>query len=77
MPAIDGKYLSAGIAALGVFALAAAGFVRISTPGEDECQKQLTEAKVQLAAAQARLELLTEAKDACKEALQSLSERNP
>jgi len=83
----DSKYLSAGLAALGVVALAAAGFVTITTPGEEECKQELvdvrfelrtelTEVKIQRADAAARLELLTEAKDACKTALEALMEND-
>ena len=71
---LDSKYISAGLAAMGVVALAAAGFVTISTPAEAECQKELTETKVKFADASARLELLTEAKDACKDALKAVME---
>lgn len=74
---LDSKYLGAGLAAIGVVALAAAGFVTITTPGEEECNANLTEARVDLADKSARLELLTEAKDACKTALESLTESTP
>jgi len=73
---INSQYLSAGLAAIGVVALAAAGFVTITTPGEQECASELTETRVQLAGASARLELLTEAKDACKTALETLTDRS-
>jgi len=66
---LDPKYISAGLAAIGVIALAAAGAVQITTPEAQECHEDLSEAKVELADAKARLELLTEAKDACKDAL--------
>jgi hypothetical protein len=72
----DSKYVSAGIAALGVLALAAAGFVSITTPGEEECREELTEFKVSAASCTTRVELLTEAKDACKDALKSLTEND-
>ena len=60
---IDSKVL-AGLGALGVVAAALAGYVTITTPSEQECQ---------IADASARLELLTEAKDACWVALESMS----
>lgn len=76
-----GKYVSAGMAAFGVIALAAAGFVNISTPGEDECKEALTDQKVLTAQSEgdvkaclAEKELLIEAKDACKDALKTLTE---
>jgi hypothetical protein len=81
---LDSKYISAGLAAIGVVALAAAGFVNISTPGEEECRedmievkaalsKELTDIKVDHASCTTRVELLGEAKDACKDALQHLT----
>ena len=70
---LDSKYLGAGLAGIGVIALAAAGFVTITTPAEQECQSELTEVKVQLAGVEARLELLEEAKDACKDALEFIT----
>ena len=85
---IDSKYISAGLAAIGVIALAAAGFVNISTPGEEECREEMIEIKatlrtdnttclVSLASATTRVELLTEAKDACKDALEHLTSEHP
>ena len=62
--AMDNKVM-AGIGALGVLALALAGVVTVTTPEEKQCQ-------IDLADASARLELLTEAKEACKAALDSL-----
>lgn len=70
---LDNKYLSAGLAGVGIIALALAGFVTITTPAEQECQSELTEVKVKLAGAEARLELLEEAKDACKSALEIIT----
>lgn len=70
----DNRYMSAGLAALGVLALAAAGAVRITTPGEEECREELTEVKVEAASCSTRVELLTEAKDACKDALKAVTE---
>jgi hypothetical protein len=60
--AFDPRAMGAGLATLGVIALAAAGYVTITTPQAQQCA-------IDLADARARLELLTEAKDACKEAL--------
>jgi hypothetical protein len=74
---IDSRYISAGLAAVGVMALAAAGFVTITTPGEQECQTDLTDEKVKYADCSARIELLTEAKDACKDALEALIAESP
>jgi hypothetical protein len=59
---LDPKHVGAGLAALGVLAMAMAGYVTITTPEAQQCQIELADAK-------ARLELLTEAKDACKDAL--------
>jgi predicted aconitase len=58
------KYVSAGLAAIGAIALAASGYLTVTTPEAQECAVQLADHK-------ARLELLTEAKDACKVALSS------
>lgn len=62
-PVTDPRYVGAGLAALGVVAMTLAGYVTITTPQAQQCA-------IDLADARARLELLTEAKDACKEALQ-------
>lgn len=59
---LDTRYLSAAIGAIGVIALAAAGYVQITTPEAAQCS-------VDLADARARLELLREVKDTCKAAL--------
>lgn len=59
---LDMKYMSAGVAALGAMALAASGYLTITTPDAQQCMVDLADAK-------ARLELLTEAKDTCKDAL--------
>jgi hypothetical protein len=56
------KYGALGLGMLGLLAGAAGGYVNITTPEAAQCA-------VDLADARARLELLTEAKDACKEAL--------
>jgi hypothetical protein len=61
---IETKHISAGLATIGILALAATGYVSITTPEAQQCM-------VDLADARARLELLTEAKDACKDALHS------
>jgi hypothetical protein len=74
---LDHRYLSAGLAAIGVLALAAAGVVTITTPGEQECQQELSDTRVEYADCSARLELLAEAKDACKGALEALTSENP
>ena len=73
---LDSKYVSAGLAAIGVIALAAAGAINITTPGEEECREELTEVKVSAASLETRVELLTEAKDACKDALKSITEKD-
>lgn len=66
---LDPKTIAALLGALGILALAAAGAVVITTPGEQECAIELSDKKAELADARARLELLTEVKDACKDAL--------
>lgn len=73
---LDNKFVSAGLAALGVIALAISGFVSFTTPGEEECKDELTEVKVEAASCETRVELLTEAKDACKDALKTLTEKD-
>jgi hypothetical protein len=72
----NNKYVGPAMTAFGVLAMAAAGFVTISTPGEQECQQELTEVKITAGSCQTRVELLTEAKDACKDALTSLTSEN-
>lgn len=62
------KSFYAGIGVLGVLGAALAGWVTITTPEAQACQIELADAK-------ARLELLTEAKDACKDALDSFMAR--
>jgi hypothetical protein len=74
--AIDNRYISAGLAALGVLALAVSGFISFTTPGEEECREELTEVKVKAASCTTRVELLSEAKDACKDALRTLTEND-
>ena len=61
---IDPKHISAGLAALGLLALAATGYVNITTPEAQECAVSLADAK-------ARLELHSEVTGACKTALKS------
>ncbi len=63
----DSKHLAAALGAISILVLAAAGAVKITTPEAAECA-------VDLADARARLELLTEVKDACKVALTSCKE---
>lgn len=92
MPSIptifDDKRVSAGLAALGIIALALAGFLRFTTPAEQACKTELANTRVKCAEAQgnckatladarARLELLTEAKDACKSALNAMTGTKP
>lgn len=59
---IDMKTIGAGLAALGIGAGVMAGYFQITTPEAQKCAVELADAK-------ARLELLIEAKDACKTAL--------
>lgn len=58
----DPRLIGTGLCVLGVLAGAVGGYVRITTPEAAQCAVDLADAK-------ARLELLTEAKDACKTAL--------
>ena len=67
---LDPKYLGAGLAAVGMLALAAAGYVQFITPTELECREKLSASEV-------RVELLTEAKDACKVALDTCAGSTP
>lgn len=82
------RKVNAGLAALGVIALALAGFLRFTTPGEQSCKAELADVRVRcaenqgdckadLADAKARLELLTEAKNACKDALDAMTGARP
>ena len=73
---LSSQHIGAGLAAIGVIALALAGFVNITTPGEEECKEELSQERVVLADCQARLELYTEATNSCKEALEAITE-NP
>jgi hypothetical protein len=43
--------------------------VSLTTPGEQQCTRDKAAVEAKLAAAEARLELLIEAKNACKDAL--------
>lgn len=65
------RKISAGIAAIGLLAMSLAGYVSFTTPGQQACEAELAKTKVELAVANTRLELLTEAKDACKDALKA------
>lgn len=58
----DPKIILYGLAAVGLLAGTFAGYVKVTTPEAAQCAVDLADAK-------ARLELLTEAKDACKTAL--------
>lgn len=59
---LDPKYINAGLAAIGVIALTASGYLRITTPEAAQCAVELADAK-------ARVEMLGEVKDSCKIAL--------
>ena len=63
LPSPDPRHIGTGLATLGLLALAAAGYVTITTPQAQQCTIDLATAKV-------RIEYLTDAKDACKTALQ-------
>lgn len=63
MAELDPRHIGAGLAAIGVLALAASGYVHITTPEAAQCAVDLADAK-------ARLEVLTEVKDSCKVALE-------
>ena len=71
------QQISAGLGAIGLLALAAAGFISFTTPKELECQQDLTDVRIELAGKNARLDLLTEAKDACKDALIAVTQKEP
>jgi len=63
MPEINStKAISSVFAVIAILTAASAGYVTITTPDAQQCMIELADAK-------ARLELLTEAKDACKDAL--------
>lgn len=61
---VDPKHVGAGLAALGIAALAVSGYLKITTPEAAQCA-------VDLADARARLETLVEVKDSCKVALEA------
>jgi hypothetical protein len=64
----ESKHISAGFAAIGILALAASGYIHITTPEAAKCA-------VDLADASARLEVLTEVKDSCRTALEHCQKR--
>jgi hypothetical protein len=66
LSALAGKPIYVGVLAIGIIAMSLAGYVTVTTPEEQQCQ-------IDLADASARLELLSEAKDACKAALESIT----
>lgn len=60
---MESKHVTAGLAAIGVIAMSASGYLYVSTPEAQQCAVELADAK-------ARLELVTEAKNTCKSALE-------
>jgi hypothetical protein len=64
--AIESKHISTGLAAFGVLALAATGYVNITTPEAQQCEVDLADKK-------ARLEIGVETLSVCKEALEQCS----
>lgn len=66
-PVTDPKTIALLAGAAAILVGAVAGVVKITTPEASECA-------VDLADARARVELLTEAKDACKAALSACTE---
>jgi|1_EtaG_2_1085319.scaffolds.fasta_scaffold76461_2 hypothetical protein len=58
------KTWAAGIGVIGVLGLATAGYIQITTPEHAQCS-------IELAGAEVRLELLTEATEACAPALET------
>ena len=85
---LDNRNVSAGLAALGVIALVLSGILSLTTPGEQKCRAELSNVRVQaveqssqcrvdLADARARLEILTQTKEACRSALDSITGRKP
>jgi hypothetical protein len=62
---MSNKAQASGLGVLGVLGMALTGYITITTPEEQACQ-------IELADKSARLELLEEAKEACKSALDSL-----
>lgn len=72
MPEMDfSKYVSAGLAAVGAIALVASGYLTLTTPEEQQCQIDLADQKARLELMTERVKILTEAKDACKTALET------
>jgi hypothetical protein len=76
--------VGSGLAVLGLVGAALAGLITWTTPGEEQCQAELTSVQIDLADQKARLELvtervklLTETKDACKTALKSCAGETP
>lgn len=64
MPKLDSKLVAYGLAALGLLASSMSGYVYITTPEAQKCA-------VELSASSVRIEMLTEVKDQCKNALKS------
>lgn len=64
----DPRLIGAGLAAIGIMAGAAGGYVRITTPEAAQCAVDLADAK-------ARLELLVEVKESCKSALEACASK--
>lgn len=60
--AMDPKHIGGALAGVGLLLASASGYLYVSTPEGQKCAVELADAK-------ARLELVGEAKDACKEAL--------
>ena len=69
-----GNYVNAGLAAIGVIALALSGYLNIMTKGEAECRAELADKRVALASSTTRVEMLTEVKEACEAALAAIME---
>lgn len=63
---IDQKAIAGVLAAIALLVGSASGYLYVSTPAAQQCEIDLREAQV-------RLELLMEAKDACKAALETCS----
>jgi predicted aconitase len=66
----DPKYMGAGLAALGVIAMAATGYINITTPEAQQCAVDLADAQARLELIQEARNSLQEATSACKDALQ-------
>lgn len=63
------KIATAGLAGLALMVLIGMGYLTVTTPEAQQCQVDLADAK-------ARLELLTEAKEACKAALAAFTDKD-